>query len=80
MAFHARAGAIGKAYGLVAATRRDAGRPLVISTKAEGRVEKSGREWTTRRIRGQMSRLCFAPLDMTNNDTSFLRERHKLLS
>jgi len=30
---------------------------LVISTKAEGRAEKSGREWTMRHIRGQMSRL-----------------------
>jgi len=31
--------------------------PYVISTKAEGRAEKSGREWTARRVRGQMSRL-----------------------
>jgi hypothetical protein len=38
---------------------------IVISTKAGGRVEKSGCEWTTRYIRGQMSRLRFAPLDMT---------------
>jgi len=42
------------------------GPPLVISTKAEGRAEKSGREWTLRYTRGQMSRLRFAPLDMTN--------------
>jgi hypothetical protein len=38
----------------------------VISTKAEGRVEKSAGEWTTRQIRGQISRLRFAPLEMTN--------------
>jgi len=40
----------------------------VISTKAEGRAEKSGGEWALRQIRGQMSRLRFAPLDMTNAD------------
>jgi len=39
---------------------------LVISTKAEGRAEKSGREWALRQIPSQMSRLRFAPLDMTN--------------
>ena len=39
----------------------------VISTKAEGRVEKPGREWTLRQIRGQMSRLRYAPLDMTDS-------------
>ena len=39
----------------------------VISTKAAGRVEKSGRECALRQIRGQMSRLRFAPLDMTDS-------------
>ena len=38
-------------------SREAEGHPLVISTKAEGRAEKSGREWTTRQIRSQMSRL-----------------------
>jgi hypothetical protein len=41
---------------------------LVISTKAEGRAEKSGREWALRQIRNQMSRLRCAPLDMTDGD------------
>ena len=39
---------------------------VVIPTKAEGRAEESGHEWTTRQIRGQMSRLRSASLDMTN--------------
>ena len=43
-----------------------AGSCLVISTKAEGRAEKSGRGWTTRQIRGQISRLRFASLEMTD--------------
>ena len=37
---------------------------LVISTKAEGRAEKSGPELTPRQIRGQMSRLRYASLDV----------------
>jgi hypothetical protein len=52
---------------------------FVISTKAEGRAERvpkreltrlgsqeSGWEWTMRHMRGQMSRLRFASLDMTS--------------
>jgi hypothetical protein len=39
---------------------------FVISTKAEGRAEKSGREWALRHIRSQMSRLRCASLDMTD--------------
>ncbi len=42
-----------------------AGFSLVISTKAEGRMEKSGRAGMTRQMRGQMSRLRCASLDMT---------------
>jgi hypothetical protein len=45
------------------------GHPFVISTKAGGRAEKSGREWTTRPIRSQMSRLRCASLDMTDGAT-----------
>jgi len=40
---------------------------IVIPTKAEGRAEESGREWALREIRGQMSRLRCASLDMTNS-------------
>jgi hypothetical protein len=38
---------------------------VVISTKGEARVEKSAREEGEHLIRSQMSRLRFAPLDMT---------------
>jgi hypothetical protein len=58
----------GRAVTLLAVmTIRKESRALsVISTKAEGRAEKSGPERALRQIRGQMSRLRYASLDMTN--------------
>jgi len=63
----------------------------VISTKAEGRAERvpkrettrlgsqiSGREGALRQIRGQMSRLRFAPLDMTGRDVPPKTDYEKL--
>ena len=55
------------ARSAVRAVHKEARSFFVISTKAEGRAEKSGHEWTTRQIRGQMSRLRCTPLDMTNS-------------
>ena len=52
---------------LVRAGRQDPGAFCVISTKAEGRAEKSGPEWALRQIRDQMSRLRCASLDMTDD-------------
>jgi hypothetical protein len=45
-----------------------AGPFVVISTKAKGRVEKSGCVWALRQIRSRIPRLRCAPLGMTNAD------------
>jgi len=42
----------------------------IISTKTEGRAEESRREPTARHMRGQMSRLRWAALDMTSRRAS----------